>query len=117
MGDAIGSGGVMTDIKMHDSSMLFECHVTCGAEACSLFDELASALHWSTSTIDGDPLLGKGPRFYFTTHAKGTLAEHSIRMRMRMLVRELRAHGVEPVRCKIEAIVYDTKGAPVPAYP
>lgn len=93
----------------------YECHVTCSAEACPLFDEIAAALHWSTSTIDGDPLLGKGPRFYFTTHAKGTLSHHSIAERMRMLVRELRAHGVEPVRCKIEAIVFDTKGRSVGA--
>lgn len=85
--------------------MDFECHVTVQAPAGMPTLEAIALRHgWKTSVIDGDPVLGKGPRFYFTKHANDfKTLEHY----MMQLSHDLELTGVKLLRRKIEAIIFD----------
>ena len=91
---------------------MFECHVTIALEHGDLGQQVASALHWSTSEIERDPLLGKASYFYLTTHDTDLVR---MTTRMRECVDALQAIGVPVVREKIEVIIHDTKKKGVPA--
>lgn len=88
--------------------MNFEVHVTVPRPAASSIEDelqsLADSLHWKTSTITGDPLLGKGPRFYFTTHRADYVEAWT---HMNMLVARLEQCGIFVLRKKIELVMYD----------
>lgn len=94
----------------------FEIHITCDLpdltglkdiKTMFLYEELAIKHGWSTSMIDGDPLLGKGGRYYFTAHAE---AEDLAYNRMESFAKILANNGIKIIRKKIEVIIYDTKG-------
>lgn len=88
--------------------MLYECHITLNAEdadkATALLDK--TDMKWKTSKIDGDPVLGKKIYFYLTTHA---VDYSEIHQKMSRTAAVLYAGGLDVVRQKIEAIVFDTK--------
>lgn len=88
--------------------MNYECHITLKIGDAAIGEEVARELHWKTSRIDGDPVLGKAVYFYLTTHA--VLLPRMIE-RLDAATAALRERGVEVVREKIEHIVYDTKRA------
>lgn len=87
--------------------MSFECHVTVMAPAgMPTLEALALRNGWKTSVIDGDPVLGKGPRFYFTKHSSNF---GEIYDEMGRLCIDLVHAGAPPIRRKIEAILVDER--------
>lgn len=86
--------------------MNYECHITCHLHDAAFAGAVATALHWKTSEIARDPVLGSDTYFYLTSHG-ATYGDLFTRMEEAeaALVRQ----GVEVVRKKIEHIVYDTK--------
>lgn len=89
---------------------LYECHVTVNkpttASDRKLLDDVAVYLHWKTSEIDGDPVLGRKLHYYFTSHGDDF---EVLRQRMLRLSQHLRDRDVKIVREKIEKIVYDVR--------
>ena len=88
--------------------MNFEVHVTVPKPAASSIqtelESLAESLSWKTSTIEGDPQLGKGPRFYFTKHFR----EYTDALvMMNMLAQRLQQCGIIVLRKKIELVMFD----------
>ena len=63
-------------------------------------------LHWKTSEIARDPLLGDKNYFYLTSHSKDFL---EIWKKMENARDTLIQIGVPVIREKIELIIYDTK--------
>ena len=63
-------------------------------------------LHWKTSEIARDPVLGDKNFFYLTTHTKGYPEMWD---RLRFCVAHLEAMSVPIIREKIEMIIHDTK--------
>lgn len=87
--------------------MLFECHITLNLSDKEIGEEVAKELHWKTSEIERDPVLGKDSYFYLTTHENDYVRIYD---KMKYTVSELDEHfGVRVVREKIELIMYDTK--------
>ena len=86
--------------------MTYECHITCKQEDAALATAVATALHWKTSEIARDPVLGQGTYFYLTSHGA---TYDQIFVRMQQASQALIDHGVAVLREKIEHIVYDTK--------
>ena len=87
--------------------MLFECHITLNLSDKEIGEEVAKELHWKTSEIGRDPVLGKDSYFYLTTHENDYVRIYD---KMKYTVSELDEHfGVRVVREKIELIMYDTK--------
>lgn len=85
---------------------MFECHITCNLADAVAAAAVAEELHWSTSEIERDPVLGKASYFYLTSHDTDLT-----RMQTRMAAARVNliAAGVPVVREKIEVIIYDTK--------
>ena len=89
---------------------MYECHVTVLKPSIEAdrarMQAIASRLHWKTSEIDGDPVLGKKVFFYFTTHGQNY---EELTSRMEDLRRTLESPGIDiaVVRMKIEDIVFD----------
>lgn len=84
----------------------FEAHVTLDRSHSKAAQELAEAMGWVYSQITGCPLLGQGTYCYLTGYnpdGDALLAE------MNGIAVFLRAHGIEPLRLKIERIVYDSR--------
>lgn len=84
----------------------YECHITCRVRDAEKAAKVAEALHWKTSEIARDPVLGADTYYYLTSHHVSYVTMHA---RMKVAVQALQAEGVEVVREKIEHIVYDTK--------
>jgi hypothetical protein len=84
----------------------YELHITCKPKSSLEQDDLKVLAHkhgWSTSKIDGDPILGLGVKFYLTTH---TNSQFDAQEKINLLVPEV--NKITPtVRAKIERIVYD----------
>jgi hypothetical protein len=86
---------------------VFEIHITCASKDAIIAEQVAKTLpNWKTSEITGDPVLGKDAYFYLTYH---TDTFRHARLVTAEAINELKKHGVEPVRFKIEFIVHDTK--------
>lgn len=85
---------------------MFEVHITCRLSQATAAAAIAKELHWKTSEIARDPLLGNDTYFYLTTHGKD-LSDTMGRM-VRATV-ELKTAGVEVIREKIEVIIYDVR--------
>ncbi len=85
---------------------MFECHITIPLEQASIGQQVASNLHWTTSEIERDPVLGKASYFYLTTHH--TNLQEMLR-RMNMATNELALHGARVIREKIEVIIHDIR--------
>jgi hypothetical protein len=88
--------------------MNFECHITVDTKHAELAAVTARRLHWKTSEIARDPVLGDKNFFYLTTHADNVLTMFN---RMNLAAATLRNDGIEVLREKIELIIHDTKGA------
>jgi hypothetical protein len=88
-----------------------ECHLTIDRSHARIGEAIATAMGWKTSEIARDPVLGQASYFYLTTHSTDLSTMLS---RMHLAVHELKTRGVEVIREKIEAIVYDTKFKPQP---
>lgn len=85
---------------------MFECHITVSTEYSEKATEIAKLLHWKTSEIARDPILGNDTYFYLTTHAKEFTEMWS---KLRFCVAHLDTLQVPIIREKIELIVHDTK--------
>lgn len=87
--------------------MNYECHITVHTNDAEKATRCAKELHWKTSQIDGDPVLGQRPFFYLTTHSDNAPEMFA---RMGRAVNALEFDGVKVLREKIELIIHDTKG-------
>ena len=85
---------------------MFECHITVSTDDAETADTVAKELHWKTSEIARDPILGDKNFFYLTTHTKDY---KSMWDKLRAAVSMLETSGVPIIREKIELIVHDTK--------
>lgn len=86
----------------------YEAHITCDLKDAKAVEDLASAysMDWVYSQIAGCPILGKGTYCYLTGYSPDQEQLHS---RVQATASLLRRGGVEPLRLKIERIVFDTK--------
>jgi hypothetical protein len=84
----------------------YECHITTFTSSAEVATEVAKELHWKTSEIARDPVLGNDTYFYLTSHS-----DSYDRMWERMVeaVNLLELKGCKVVREKIEHIVYDRR--------
>lgn len=64
---------------------------------------------WSQSTIDGDIILGEGPKRYLTHHAAGTAPQALLIDDMERIADALRAIGRRVLRTKVELVLYDRR--------
>ncbi len=87
--------------------MAIEIHVTLDAQHLAVAETI-TALHpkFHVSRIDGDPVLGKGPRVYLTAHAERLSRAEQWYAEVEGMLFESK---VEPLRVKFEHIIYDTK--------
>lgn len=86
--------------------MDYECHITVSTEHAEKATQIARALHWKTSEIARDPLLGDANFFYLTTHDNDP---RRIFIRMETCSAELEIAGTPVLREKIELVLHDTK--------
>lgn len=86
--------------------MNYEIHITCSVYHSAVAEQVAKTLHWKTSEIARDPVLGKATYFYLTTHT-ATLEDAHIRMEA--CCAALETEGVPVIREKIEHIVHDRR--------
>ena len=86
--------------------MIYECHITTTCTFKEQAELLAKTLHWKTSEISRDPVLGNDTFFYLTTHSEDP---ETIFSRMRLMSQALKAANVQVIREKIELIIHDTK--------
>lgn len=88
----------------------YECHVTIAMpEKRDFLETLGQSLGWSTSFIDGDPLLGEKRFFYFTRHSD---SKASLLTDYNWLLMNWPVTGPEVLRFKIEKIVLDWRFIP-----
>ena len=67
---------------------------------------------WKFSRIDGDPILGKGIKMYLTKQFKETVTLQANQEEMSVVSQHVYFMGGQPLRTKIELVVYDTKIIP-----
>jgi hypothetical protein len=84
----------------------YECHITLSTADASVAAAVAKYLHWKTSEIARDPVLGDDTFYYLTSHHTDYDA---MKGRMEMCVTALKNSGAKVIREKIELIVHDTK--------
>jgi hypothetical protein len=87
----------------------YECHITVHSKDGPAAEQVAKALHWNTSEIARDPVLGEDTYFYLTTHDDFLRRMHE---RMAQAAQALRQVGIFVVREKIEEIVHDVRHKP-----
>lgn len=85
---------------------MFECHITVDTKDAESATQTAKELHWKTSEIARDPILGDKNFFYLTTHS---LTYKEMWTKLRICVASLEAYKIHIIREKIELIVHDTK--------
>jgi len=85
---------------------MVEIHVTTSTKFAAKAQEIAQTLHWKTSEIARDPVLGNDTFFYLTTHSASVKAAFT---RLEYCVKQLEEVGVEVIRQKIEIVIFDTK--------
>lgn len=85
---------------------MFECHITVSTDDAVQATNVANFLHWKTSEIARDPVLGDKNFFYLTSHSK---KYDEMWDKLRKTVDALNFNNVEVIREKIELIVHDTK--------
>lgn len=86
--------------------MKFEAHITCKLSDSEAVREVCEYTGWSYSQIDGDPIMGKQAYCYLTTYDSN---EEILYSSMQEVCQILRSAMVEPLRQKIELIVFDSK--------
>lgn len=85
---------------------MFECHITVSTDHAERATYIAEVLHWKTSEIARDPILGDKNYFYLTSHSK---KYDEMWSKLRTTVDLLEDQEVPVIREKIELIVHDTK--------
>jgi hypothetical protein len=80
-----------------------ELHIT------YLGEEFPGNPDWKPSTIDGDIILGEGPKRYLTHHAPGTAPQSILINDMERVADDLRASGRKVLRTKVELVLYDLR--------
>lgn len=85
---------------------MYECHITLSTKDAAAATEVATRLHWKTSEIARDPVLGDETYFYLTSHAP---KEDAMRYRLQCCATALRSKGIHMIRQKIEHIIFDAK--------
>jgi hypothetical protein len=86
--------------------MDYECHITVDTKDAEAATRVAKELHWKTSEIARDPVLGNKNFFYLTTHDSEPQRMFN---RMNQCVYYLKEQRVPVLREKIELIIHDTK--------
>ncbi len=86
--------------------MLYECHITLSVDYAEKATEVAKELHWKTSEIARDPVLGNATFFYLTTHTNDFPQMWG---KMNAATALLAKMDVPVLREKIELIIHDTK--------
>lgn len=86
--------------------MNLECHITVSTEHAGVAAQVATTLHWKTSEIARDPVLGNKNFYYLTTHDTELM---SMVDRMDRCVEVLRQADVPVIREKIEVIIHDKR--------
>lgn len=86
--------------------MIYECHITCYESDSVKCEEIARELHWKTSEIARDPVLGDKTFFYLTSHADNF---PDIWNRMTDAVLRLQLENVPVLREKIELVIHDAR--------
>lgn len=86
--------------------MLYECHITLSVDYAEKATEVAKELHWKTSEIARDPVLGNATYFYLTTHTNDFPQMWERMKRATTLLEDMK---VPVIREKIELIIHDTK--------
>lgn len=86
--------------------MLYEIHITTYTSFSKQATEVAKQLHWKTSEIARDPVLGNDTYFYLTKYAESLPTAFVV---LRDAVFELESVQVPVVREKIEHIVHDKR--------
>lgn len=87
-------------------SGLYEIHITTDTLDAEVASTVARANKWKTSEIARDPVLGNKNYFYLTKYAD-TLGE--AQLEVLEIIAALRDAGVDPLRAKIEQIVFDQR--------
>lgn len=87
-------------------SNLYELHITIDKKDGPAAEAIARELHWKTSQIDGDPVLGAKPFFYLTTYVR-SFTEGAARDTLAQGIRALLKADIAPIREKIELIIHD----------
>ena len=87
-------------------SAAFEIHLTVAQEDAAAAELAAVKLHWKTSEIARDPVLGKKTYFYLTTHTSDIGTAYD---KIAAASEELESRGVALIREKIELIVHDIR--------
>jgi hypothetical protein len=92
------------------SKLLYEIHITCYTSQAKQAAFAAAELHWKTSEIMRDPVLGNDTYYYLTKYAATldqaieflSAACHTLQFKYNVII----------VREKIEHIVYDIRHRP-----
>lgn len=94
--------------KTHQASRTpaFEIHLTVAQEHAEGAEAVARKLHWKTSEIARDPVLGKKTYFYLTTHTSDIGAAFD---RIAKATQALKISAIPLIREKIELIVHDIR--------
>lgn len=86
--------------------MLYEIHITTYTSFSKQATEVAKQLHWKTSEIARDPVLGNDTYFYLTKYAD---SEEQAHIYIDEAIVMLLNSEVKVVREKIEHIVHDLR--------
>lgn len=84
-------------------SPYYELHIT------YLGEPAPEIPRWSQSTIDGDIILGEGPKRYLTHHARGDADERELIADTEHTAQRLRLLGRTVLRTKVERVLYDRR--------
>lgn len=85
----------------------YECHITFERPKDATIIELPN---WKFSCIDGDPILGKGVKSYYTRHYNTAFLPAQMVMEMERLKPIIEAQpGHRVLRTKVELVVHDTR--------
>ena len=88
------------------TKQLYEIHITTYTRYSVQAKKIAEVLHWKTSEIARDPVLGNDTYFYLTKYAENLALAHQ---HISEVVNMLRYYDVIVVREKIEHIVHDIR--------
>lgn len=91
--------------------MTFETHITIDTTGYTVnqmdfIKEIARHFRWKTSNITDDPILGPGNKFYLTRHDTTFTNAHE---NMVITWQKLKSENLNPIRRKIEAVLFDEK--------
>jgi hypothetical protein len=84
----------------------FEAHITVDRDHARKVEDIGEVYGWVFSQITGCPILGQGTYCYLTRYEPDAAV---LRKEMDFIVTLLRKQNMEPLRAKIERIIYDTK--------